>query len=69
VTGFYTVAVTNFASGLDAGPNGLFEFQLTATGIQNVPEPASIAVWTMLLLTVAGACCYLQRKAPTTALD
>lgn len=39
-TGFYTVAVTNFLS------NGQppYDFQLVARGIQNVPEPASLAL-------------------------
>jgi hypothetical protein len=37
VTGFYTIAVTNFLS--NAGPPNPFE--LTATGIVNVPEPGT----------------------------
>lgn len=48
-TGYYTVAVTNFAS--NPSGDGFYDFQLVARGIQNVPEPASIA---LLGLGLAG---------------
>jgi hypothetical protein len=46
-TGFYTIAVTNFASGLS--DDGFFDFQVTATGINPptaaaVPEPSGIVL-------------------------
>jgi len=51
-TGLYTVAVTNFQSG-DSG-DGQFAFQLTANGIQNVPEPGSLLLAGLGLFGLAG---------------
>ncbi len=51
-SGFYTVAVTNFASG--DSENGFFSFELVARGIQNVPEPGSLFLAGLGLLGLAG---------------
>ena len=50
-TGFYTVAVTNFAS--SSGPPN--PFQLTATGITQVPEPGSMLLLGSGLVGLAAA--------------
>ncbi len=51
VTGFYTVAVTNFLSG--AAPP--FDFSLVATGSTAVPEPGSMILLGTGLASLAGA--------------
>jgi hypothetical protein len=42
VTGFYTIAVVNFASGTNDGDDDLFSFQVVAQGI---PEPTAVALF------------------------
>jgi len=56
-TGWYTVAVTNFLSDPGGPPN---PFELTATGVENVPEPG-----TMLLLGsgIAGIAVRRRRRS------
>jgi hypothetical protein len=49
-TGFYTIAVTNFLS----SANPPFDFQITATGIVNAPEPASMAVFGLIAVGAFG---------------
>jgi hypothetical protein len=63
VTGFYTVAVTNFLS--SAGPPN--PFQLQATGIDNVvPEPGTLAMFGTLV--GIGLCaCRRRRQAAAAA--
>ncbi len=53
-SGFYTVAVANFVSG-DPGPDGLFDYRLTARGIsaQNIPAPAVLALLGLGLVVLA----------------
>lgn len=51
-TGYYTVAVTDFASG--ASGDGVYDYQLVARGIQNVPEPASLGLIGLGLFGVAA---------------
>jgi PEP-CTERM motif len=58
-TGFYTVAVTNFASG-NPGQDGLFDFQLVARGVNNVPAPGGIA---LLGLGLAALAAVRRRKS------
>ena len=59
VTGFYTVAVTNFLS--STGPPN--DFRLTATGVSaapGVPEPGTFTLLSSLL--AAGACSWLTGR-------
>jgi len=50
VTGFYTVAVTNFLS--NAGPPNPFSLQ--ANGVANAPEPATLTVFGVLAVGAFG---------------
>lgn len=56
-TGEYTAIVTNFSSGNDGG-DGLFDYQITATGIVDVdvdvPEPSSILGAILVGVVMAG---------------
>ena len=57
-TGQYTVIVTNFFSGADDG-DGLFPYQLTATGVSAIPLPAAFP----LLLVGIGAIGLVGRRS------
>lgn len=59
VTGDYTIAVTNFASGPNSGDDGLFDYDLQ---VDQVPEPG-----TMLLLGTGLAGMALRRRRPSNS--
>lgn len=52
-SGYYTVAVTNYWS--EPSGDGMYDFQLVARGIQNVPEPASLGLLGLGLFAVAAS--------------
>jgi len=56
-TGFYTVVVTNFASGADDG-DGVFPYSLTATGVSAIPLPAGLP----LLAAALGGLGWMARR-------
>ena len=64
VTGFYTIAVTNFLSGAGGPPN---PFELTVQGNAAVPEPTTLAVFGLMGAAGFG---YIRRRlkgAPVAA--
>jgi len=56
VTGFYTVAVTNFGSSDDPPNPFTLTLHLTPVPVTPVPEPASLALW----LAAGGAAGYVR---------
>jgi hypothetical protein len=65
VTGFYTVAVTSFLSGVGGPPN---DFQLQANGVsQEIPEPTSMVLFGMAFVGMAGYCRWRRRAASRQA--